>query len=73
MTKGKLFEYAVIYHPKAKKVKGEEETGGKSILIVDVTRVLANEASEVAMRAARAIPAKYADMLDLVEVVVRPF
>lgn len=73
MTKGKLFEYAVLYHPKAKKVKEGEESGGRSVLIVDVTRVLAGEASEVAMLAARAIPAKYEKLLDQVEVVVRPF
>ena len=75
MARGRLFEYAAIFHPKAKekKVEGETPETGKSILIVDVTRVLAGSDTEVGMLAARAIPQKYTDKLDQVEIIVRPF
>ena len=74
MTKGKLFEYAVIYHPKPKKAKeGEEEQAGKSTLLQAVTTVLAGSAEEVGILAARSIPEKYLDKLEQVEIVIRPF
>jgi hypothetical protein len=65
----KLFEYAVIYNPKSKK-EGDES---KSELIVPVTTVLAANKENAAMVAARAIPEKYIDKLDRIEVAVRPF
>lgn len=68
----KLFEYAVIYHPKPKKVDGVEERE-KSKLLVDVTRVLARDDKEVAILAARDIPETLLGELDRVEIVVRPF
>lgn len=72
-AKGKLFEYAVIHHPKAKKdLAGNEETV-KSALLTDVTRVLAVSSDEVAILAARSIPPEYLDKLEQVEIIVRPF
>lgn len=72
-TKGKLYEYAVIHHPKAKKdLAGNEETV-KSAILTDVTRVLAASPEEVSILAARSIPPEYLDKLDQVEIVVRPF
>ena len=65
----KLFEYVVLFHPKSKK---DEETK-KSVLLVDVTRVLAESDREVAMRAAREVPGEYMDRLNDVEVIVRGF
>ena len=74
MAKGKLFEYAVIFHPKAKKAKdGEEEQASKSALLQTVTTVLAGTPEEVGILAARSIPEKYLDKLDQVEIVIRPF
>jgi hypothetical protein len=74
MTKGKLFEYAVIYHPKPKKAKeGEEEQSSKSVLVSEVTTVLAASSEEVGILAARSIPEKYLDKLEQVEIVIRPF
>jgi hypothetical protein len=69
---GKIFEYAVLYHPKAKKV-GDDAVTDPSQLIVDVKRVIANKDSEVAITAARDIPVEYLDKLEQVEIVVRPF
>lgn len=69
----KLFEYAVIHHPKTVKDAQGNETQGPDALLVDVTRVLAKNENEVAMRAARAVPDAFVEKLDEVEIVVRPF
>lgn len=70
----KLYEYAVLYHPRPVKTKeGEEEKPQRSKLLVDVTRILANNEKEAAMIAARAIPEEYVDKLDRVEIALRPF
>lgn len=73
MTKQKVFEYVVLYHPKSKKDKDGNEETGKSKLLVDVTRVLADSDKEVGILAARLIPEEYLDKLEQVEIVVRPF
>lgn len=69
----KLFEYAIVFHPKTVKDAQGNETQGPDELVVKPTFVLAKSDKEVAMRAAREIPEKYLDTLDQVEVCVRPF
>lgn len=69
----KLFEYVVLYHPKQKKDKDGNTTKGKSVLLVDVKRVLAESDREVSILASREIGDEYIDKLDQVEIVVRPF
>jgi hypothetical protein len=69
----KLFEYAVIYHPKTVKDAAGNETQGADELLVKPTFLLAKSDKEVAMRAAREIPDSYLDKLDQIEVCVRPF
>lgn len=66
----KLFDYAVIHHPK-KKDKDTETKASK--LIVVPTTILAKDENTALMLAARAIPEEYVDKLDEVEVAVRPF
>lgn len=74
MAKGKLFEYAVIYHPKEKKdAAGNPLETKKSIVVQDITRVLAGSDKEVAMLATKSIPDEYNDKVDDVEIVIRPF
>ena len=74
MAKGKLFEYAVVYHPREKKdAAGNPIESKKSIIVQDITRVLAGSDKEVAMLAAKSIPDEYNDKLDDVEIVIRPF
>ena len=74
MAKGKLFEYAVLYHPKENKdAAGNPLESKKSIIVTDVTRVLAVSDKEVGMLAAKSIGAEYEDKLDDVEIVIRPF
>lgn len=74
MAKGKLFEYAVIYHPKEKKdAAGNPLENKKSLIVKDLERVLAVSDKEVAMLAAKSIPDEYNDKLEDVEIVIRPF
>ena len=74
MAKGKLFEYAVLYHPKEKKdAAGNPLEDKKSIVVTPVTQVLATSDKEVGMLAAKAIPDEYNDKLEQVEIVIRPF
>jgi hypothetical protein len=70
---GKIFEYAVLYHPKPRKV-GDDSVRDPSQIIVDVKRVVAKDESAAAILAAREIPEEYLDgKLDQVEIAVRPF
>ena len=70
MARGRLFEYAVLFHPARKSEKEEQK---KSEIVTDVSRVLATTDAEVAMLAARSIPEKFLDKLDQIEIIVRPF
>lgn len=70
MARGKLFEYAIIYHPRKKE---KEEEAKKSVLIQAPKTELASDDKEVAIIAARAIPDEYLDKLQDVEIIVRPF
>lgn len=69
----KLYEYVVLYHPKVVKDAMGNETQGPDLIVVDVQHVLAKSDTEVAMKAARAIPEEYVGKLEDVEIVVRPF
>jgi hypothetical protein len=74
MAKGKLFEYAVLYHPKEKKdAAGNPLENKKSIVVTPVKQIIATSDKEVGMLAAKSIPAEYEDKLDDVEIVIRPF
>lgn len=68
----KLFEYAILYHPKVVRDTQGNETQGPDVLVKDITSVLAGSDKEVAMRAAREIPEEYLGRLDQVEIAVRP-
>jgi len=63
----KLFEYAIILHG----VEGKNAEKPK--LIADVSRVIASSEEQAIMLAAREIPEEYLDVLDRVQVVIRPF
>jgi len=73
MPKGRLHEFAVLYHPKPKKDVAGNEEPTKSVILTDVTRVLASTPEEVSILAARSIPEEYLDRIEQVEIVVRPF
>ena len=69
----KLFEYAIIHHPKVVKDAQGNETQGADVLLQAPKHVLANSDKEVAMRAAREIPESFLAKLEEVEICVRPF
>jgi hypothetical protein len=70
----KLFEYAILHHPKVTKdAMGNETQGPDKLLNGELKHVLAASDKEVAMRAAREIPDSYLDKLEEVEICVRPF
>ena len=74
MARGKLFEYAVLYHPRSKKnAAGEPLEEKRSEIVTDVTRVLAATDAEVSIIAARSIPEQFLAKLEDVEIIVRPF
>lgn len=70
MSKSKLFQYAIIWHPTEKQVK---EDGAKSKLVKALDTILAIDEKSVLMTAAMNIPSEYKDQLEQVEIVVRPF
>jgi hypothetical protein len=68
-----IFEYAVLYHPKPRKV-GDESVTDPSVILVDVKRVVAHDEKAVAIMAAREIPEDYLNgKLEQVEIAIRPF
>lgn len=69
----KLFEYAVLYHPRPTKDEAERGDLPASQLIVDITQVMARTDKEALMMATRSIPEEYDDKLDQVEIALRPF
>lgn len=73
MAKGKLFERAVLYHPRATKEQRESGDTPKSILLMKPEHVLAASEQQVAIQVARQLPEEYLDKLDDIEILVHPF
>ena len=69
----KLWEYAILYHPRATKADTDEGRKPRSLMLRNVTTQLADSQQEVLLLAARNIPAEYTDRIDQVEIAVRPF
>lgn len=73
--KQRLFQYAVLWHPKEQN-KNDLTAGApqeKSKIVVEPTIVLAGDEKSVGMLAAKKIPDDYNDQLDQIEILVRPF
>lgn len=70
MTKSKLFQYAILWHPTEKQVK---EEGKKTVVLKDVTTILSTDEKSAAMAAAMEIPSDKKGELDQIEIVLRPF
>lgn len=68
-----LFEYALVFHPHQTKAQKDEGVEAKSVILKPPTVVLARDAQEVAMLAAREIPEAYTDKLNQVQIAVRTF
>jgi hypothetical protein len=73
MARGKLFEYAVLYHPKPTKEQNDRGETPKSEVVIPPKSVMAIDAAQVSVLAARSIPDVHVDRLEDIEIVVRPF
>jgi hypothetical protein len=77
--RGKLYEYAVLFHPKLSASKVMEGLGAgeieakKSELLVPPKCVVAESEEEVRILASRDVPEKYTKKIDQLEIVVRTF
>jgi len=69
MKKLQYFQYAILWHP----TDDQAKDGKKSIVISPPAYVLSKDHNSVLMLAAKAIPDKYDEELDQVEIAVRPF
>lgn len=69
----KLYEYAVLFHPRPTKKDRDEGAETSSTLITAPTAILAKDEKVAALVAARSIPDKYSQKLDQVEIIIRPF
>ena len=70
MSKSKLFQYAILWHPTEKQVK---EDGAKSKMIKDLSSVLAADTEIAKTLIAMDIPTEYKEQLEQIEILVRPF
>jgi hypothetical protein len=73
LAKGKLFEYAVLYHPAKTKEQLELGEEPRTVVITKPITLIATSEKEVAMIASKGIPESYSDKMDNVEIVVRTF
>ena len=73
VVRGKLFEYAVLYHPKQSEEQAKRSESPKSVLVVPPTQILATSPAEVSILAARAITPDHMGHLEDIEIAVRPF
>lgn len=73
MAKGKLFERAVLYHPKQTKEQRDAGETPRSTVVMKPEYILASTETEVSVQTARALPEEYLTKLEDVEILVRPF
>ena len=71
--KKKLFQYAVLWHPKEHKTGDTATSGETSKIVTELTTVLAQDEKSVGILAAKKIPDEYNECLDQIEIIVRPF
>lgn len=69
----KLFEYAVLYHPKPTKEQRDAGEDAPTTLVTGPNTILAKDEKVATLMAARNIPTEFADKLDKVEIIIRPF
>lgn len=73
MPKGKLFEYAILFHPHQTREQKDSGILPKSEIVLQPKTVIAVDDKQVAIIASRDIPEGFLDKLDQVEIIVRPF
>jgi hypothetical protein len=70
MAKSKLFQYAVLKHPKTTK---EGKTDGNTEVLVAPTTILAVDEKTAAIKVAKAIPDSEMENLENIEIVLQSF
>lgn len=70
MTKSKVFQFCILFHPTEKEVKDD---GAKSKVLVEPKTILSSDQTSAAMAAAMLIPTEYKDQLDQIEICIKPF
>jgi hypothetical protein len=77
--RGKLFQFAILFHPNTSGSHVLESLGTGSIdtppseLLVEPQTIVAVSEDEVRILAARKIPDNYTDKIDQIELLIRPF
>jgi hypothetical protein len=71
--KGRLFEFAVLFHPRPTKDQLERGEHPKSEILVTPTHVVAKDEQEVLLQAARKVDEAYMAKADQLEIAIRPF
>lgn len=68
-TKQTLYQYCAIWNPSEK----QAEAGEKSQIILELSTMLSSDQNSALLAVARKVPEKYAEQLDQVEILIRPF
>lgn len=71
MAKQKLFTYAVLHHEKVDKGNSKEDI--TTTVVIEPKTVLAADDKVVLLQVAKAIPEKYSDKLQDLEILIKPF
>lgn len=69
----KLYQYAIIFHPKQTKQQKDDGIDPVSKIVKDITSILAPDDKSALLIIAREIPTEYTDKLSQVEIALRPF
>lgn len=69
----RLFEYAVLYHPKVTRDAQGNETQPDAAIVIPPRHILAQDEKTAAIFVAREIPDQYLSKLDQIEILIRPF
>jgi hypothetical protein len=73
MQRKKLYQYAVLYHPKPTKDSQGNDTTPPTEIVTPITAVLAGSDQEVSINAARGIPEKFLAHLEEIEIAIVQF
>lgn len=77
--RGKLFQFAILFHPNTAGSAVLESLGAgeietkPSVLLVEPQTLVAETEDEVRILAARKIPEEYTNKIDQIELLIRPF
>jgi hypothetical protein len=72
-SRKKLYQYAVLYHPKPTKDAMGNDTTPPSEIVLPITAALAGSDQEMTIVAARGIPEKFLTHLDEIEIIILQF